>query len=243
MDDENSEDDESLGSKEVAVETVDLEKVYGVGSLEFLALRSLTMKIEKGELVSIVGPSGSGKSTLLNLIGMLDQPTSGKVFVDGYDTSTLNQRQRADFRNRYIGFIFQSHNLIARTTTLKNVELPALVSGLPGSERTERAKDLLNRVGLGDKISRKPTELSGGEQQRVATARALINNPAIVLGDEPTGNLDSKTGSEIVQLMRDLNQEMNVTFILVTHNAEVANATQRIIHLSDGKIEQDELLP
>ena len=243
MDNGNLKSGHPLGSKEVAVETVDLEKVYGIGTLEFLALRGLTMKVEKGELVSIVGPSGSGKSTLLNMIGMLDQPTDGKVFVDGYDISTLNQRQRADFRNRYIGFIFQSHNLIARTTTLKNVELPALVSGMPGDERAEKAIDLLKRVGLGDKINRKPTELSGGEQQRVATARALINNPAIVLGDEPTGNLDSKTGSEIVQLMRDLNEEMNITFILVTHNPEVANATRRIIHLRDGKIEQDELLP
>jgi putative ABC transport system ATP-binding protein len=226
-----------------AVETVDLEKVYGVGSLEFQALRGLTMKIAKGELVSIVGPSGSGKSTLLNMIGMLDQPTSGKVYVDGYDVSTLNQRQQADFRNRYIGFIFQSHNLIARTSVLKNVELPALVGGMSGSERREKAKDLLKRVGLASKVNRKPTELSGGEQQRVATARALINDPAIVLGDEPTGNLDSKTGSEIVELMRDLNQEMSITFILVTHNPEVANATRRIIHLRDGRIEQDELLP
>lgn len=227
----------------LAVETVDLEKVYGVGTIEFPALSGLSMKVGKGELVSIVGPSGSGKSTLLNMIGMLDQPTYGKVFVDGYDVSALNQRQRADFRNRYIGFIFQSHNLIARTTTLKNVELPALVSGMPSGERKEKAKDLLERVGLGDKVNRKPTELSGGEQQRVAIARALINDPAIVLGDEPTGNLDSKTGSEIVQLMRDLNGEMDITFILVTHNPEVANATRRIIHLRDGRIEQDELLP
>lgn len=232
-----------MSSKETAVETVDLQKVYGVGSLEFPALRGITMKVEKGELVSIVGPSGSGKSTLLNLIGMLDKPTSGKVFVDGYDVSELNQRERADFRNRYIGFIFQSHNLVGRTSVLKNIELPAIVSSMSSDERTKRAVDLLERVGLGDKIRRKPTELSGGEQQRVATARALMNQPAIILGDEPTGNLDSKTGAEIVQLMRDLNEEMNITFVLVTHNPEVANATQRIIHLRDGRIEQDELLP
>jgi putative ABC transport system ATP-binding protein len=232
-----------LSSKETAVETVDLQKVYGVGSLEFPALRGITMKVEKGELVSIVGPSGSGKSTLLNLIGMLDKPTSGKVFVDGYDLSELNQRERADFRNRYIGFIFQSHNLVGRTSVLKNIELPAIVSSMSSDERTKRAVDLLERVGLGDKIRRKPTELSGGEQQRVATARALMNQPAIILGDEPTGNLDSKTGAEIMQLMRDLNEEMNITFVLVTHNPEVANATQRIIHLRDGRIEQDELLP
>lgn len=232
-----------MSSKETAVETVDLQKVYGVGSLEFPALRGITMKVEKGELVSIVGPSGSGKSTLLNLIGMLDKPTSGKVFVDGYDVSELNQRERADFRNRYIGFIFQSHNLVGRTSVLKNIELPAIVSSMSSDERTKRAVDLLERVGLGDKIRRKPTELSGGEQQRVATARALMNQPAIILGDEPTGNLDSKTGAEIMQLMRDLNEEMNITFVLVTHNPEVANATQRIIHLRDGRIEQDELLP
>jgi putative ABC transport system ATP-binding protein len=232
-----------LSSKETAVETVDLHKIYGVGRLEFPALRGITMKVEKGELVSIVGPSGSGKSTLLNLIGMLDKPTSGKVFVDGYDVSELNQRERADFRNRYIGFIFQSHNLVGRTSVLKNIELPAIVSSMSSDERTKRAVDLLERVGLGDKIRRKPTELSGGEQQRVATARALMNQPAIILGDEPTGNLDSKTGAEIMQLMRDLNEEMNITFVLVTHNPEVANATQRIIHLRDGRIEQDELLP
>ena len=201
------------------------------------------MKVKKGELLSIVGPSGSGKSTLLNLIGMLDRPTSGKVFVDGHDVSELNERQRADFRNRHIGFIFQSNNLVGRTSVLKNVELPALVTGMPTVERTKRAMDLLGRVGLGDKLRRKPTELSGGEQQRVATARVSMNQPAIILGDEPTGNLDSKTGTEIVQLMRDLNQEMNITFVLVTHNPEVANATQRIIHLRDGRIEQDELLP
>lgn len=234
---------EPVSSNELAVETVNLEKIYGVGSLEFPALRGITLKIAKGELVSIVGPSGSGKSTLLNLIGMLDQPSAGKVFVNGRDTSRLNQRERADFRNRYIGFIFQSHNLVARTSVLKNVELPALVTHLPADDRRKRALDLLGRVGLMDKIQRKPTELSGGEQQRVATARALMNEPAIVLGDEPTGNLDSKTGAEIVDLVRDLNQELNITFVLVTHNPEVANATRRIIHLRDGKIEQDERLP
>jgi len=232
-----------LINREIAVETVDLQKVYGIGSLQIPAIRGITMRVEKGELLSIVGPSGSGKSTLLNLIGMLDQPTSGKVLVGGYDTSRLNQRQRADFRNRYIGFIFQSHNLIARTSTLRNVELPALATGTPSDERKKRAIDLLSRVGLGDKLKRKPTELSGGEQQRVATARALMNNPAIVLGDEPTGNLDSRTGSQIVQLIRELNEEMEITFILVTHNPEVANATRRIIHLRDGRIEQDEILP
>jgi putative ABC transport system ATP-binding protein len=232
-----------LSDKQLAVETVNLTKVYSSGSIEYPALRGLSFKVEKGELLSIVGPSGSGKSTLLNLIGMLDKPTSGKVFVDGRDTSKLSDRQRADFRNRYIGFIFQSHNLIARTTTLRNVELPALVTGLSTSERKRRALDLLRRVGLGDKAKRKPTELSGGEQQRVATARSLMNKPAIVLGDEPTGNLDSKTGSGVVELMRELNQEMGITFILVTHNPEVANATRRIISLRDGTIEQDEILP
>jgi len=230
-------------SKETAVETEELTKVYRTGSIDFAALRGITMKVEKGELVSVVGPSGSGKSTLLNLIGMLDQPTAGKVLVNGLDTSKLNQRQRADFRNQYIGFIFQSHNLIARTSALRNVELPGLVTGIPGHERTKKAVDLLHRVGLGDKVRRKPTELSGGEQQRVAIARALMNRPAIVLGDEPTGNLDSKTGYEVVELVRELNREMNITFVLVTHNPEVANATRRIIHLRDGKIALDEILP
>jgi len=232
-----------VNSGDMAVETVDLSKVYRMGSVNFPALHGVTVKIEKGELVSIVGPSGSGKSTLLNLIGMLDRPTAGQVFVNGRDTSKLNQRERADFRNKYIGFIFQSHNLIARTSVLKNVELPALPTGISARERWKRAIDLLRRVGLGEKVRRKPTELSGGEQQRVATARALMNRPAIVLGDEPTGNLDSKTGYEIVELMRELNKEMNITFVLVTHNPEVANSTRRIIHMRDGRVEQDEVVP
>lgn len=226
-----------------AVETIDLVKVYRMNLVEFPALRGVDLKVESAEFISIVGPSGSGKSTLLNMIGALDRPTSGRVFVDGTDISRLSQAQLAELRNRKIGFIFQSHNLIGRTTTIRNVELPTVVTGVPARERRKRAMELLEKVGLGDKLHRKPTELSGGEQQRVAVARALINNPSIILGDEPTGNLDSKTGAEVVNLLKELNEEYGVTFILVTHNPEVANATERIIHLRDGRIDFEERIP
>lgn len=225
-------------TSEFAVETVDLTKIYRSGTLLVPALNRVNLKVRRREFVSIVGPSGSGKSTLLNMLGALDKPTSGHVFIDGVDIFTLADNQLASFRNREIGFIFQAHNLIMRTSVMRNVELPLIVSGISGKNRRRKAAELLEKVGLGDKINRKPTELSGGEQQRVAIARALINEPAMILGDEPTGNLDSKTGGEIVALMRKMVDELGTTFIVVTHNPEVANATDRIIVLRDGQISE-----
>lgn len=230
-------------SSELAIQTINLTKAYRMGQSDFQALKGVNMQIKRGEFMSIVGPSGSGKSTLLNLLGALDRPSSGQVFIDGVDIYRLNDSQLAEFRNLKIGFIFQAHNLIMRTGVLRNVELPLMVRGMPRSERLKKARELLDSVGLENKIKRKPTELSGGEQQRVAVARALVNNPTIILGDEPTGNLDSKTGAEVVVLMKKINSELGTTFILVTHNPEVANATNRIIHLRDGQISKDEIIP
>ncbi|MBS7646117.1 ABC transporter ATP-binding protein [Candidatus Bathyarchaeota archaeon] len=221
-----------------AIEVVGLRKVYSVGSVRVPALRGVTFTVEKGKFVSIVGPSGCGKSTLLNMIGALDRPTQGKVVVDGVDITRLNDRRLARFRNSKIGFIFQTYNLINRTTVLRNVELPAIVKGIPSRIRRLKALKLLKLVGLEEKADRKPTEMSGGEQQRVAIARALINDPAIVLADEPTGNLDSKTGEEIISLLGRINRENGATIIMVTHNLELANRTNRMIRLRDGLIEK-----
>jgi len=225
------------------IRTENLTKTYRIGSVDFPALNGVSLDIDPGEFISIVGPSGSGKSTLLNLLGALDRPTSGRVFVEGLDLFRRNENQLSDFRNKRLGFIFQAHNLLMRTSVIANVSLPAMIAGEPRARRTKHAQDLLEKVGLGDKLTRKPTELSGGEQQRVAVARALMNDPLIVLGDEPTGNLDSKTGAEIVALMKSINEERGTVFILVTHNPEVANETQRVIHLRDGQISHVERIP
>ena len=222
------------------VETIDLCKVYKSNSVEVKALWKTDIKIRRGEFVSIVGPSGSGKSTLLNLLGVLDQPTSGQILIDGINTSKMSKNQLAKIRNEKLGFIFQSYNLINRTTVLRNIELPSIVKGTPKSKRVKRVKELLSMMGLEDKVNRKPLTLSGGEQQRVAVARSLMNDPAILLADEPTGNLDSKTGSEIFELLRKLSTEEMATVIIVTHNTELAELTDRIIRLRDGQIERDE---
>ncbi|MEM3732010.1 MAG: ABC transporter ATP-binding protein, partial [Candidatus Bathyarchaeia archaeon] len=202
------------------------------------ALKGINLSIKKGEFIAVVGPSGCGKSTLLNLLGALDKPTKGKIIVDGIDITQLTDKQLAKFRNLKVGFIFQSYNLINRSSVLKNVELPAIVSGVPAKIRRMKALTLLKLVGLEEKVYRKPMELSGGEQQRVAIARALINDPAIILADEPTGNLDSKTGNEIIQLLTKINKERNATIVMVTHNLELANKTDKIIWLKDGQIEK-----
>ncbi|OYT56231.1 ABC transporter ATP-binding protein [Candidatus Bathyarchaeota archaeon] len=225
-----------------AAETINLTKIYKSNSVEVYALQNVNLKIRRGEFVAVVGPSGSGKSTLLNLLGVLDKPTSGHVLIDGVDTSTLNSVELAKLRNEKIGFIFQAYNLINRTTVLRNVELPAVVKGVPKEERIRRAKELLELMGLGDKLNRKPLTLSGGEQQRVAIARALINNPTLILGDEPTGNVDSKTGYEIFDLLRKLSREHGATIVVVTHNLELAKLTDRIVYLRDGKIEDEKIM-
>jgi len=220
------------------IRIINLEKIYRIGSIEVHALKGINLSINKGEFIAVIGPSGCGKSTFLNLLGALDKPTKGKIIVDGVEITRLTDKQLAKFRNLKVGFIFQSYNLINRSSVLKNVELPAIVSGIPAKIRQAKALNLLKLVGLEDKAYRKPVEISGGEQQRVAIARALINDPAIILADEPTGNLDSKTGNEIIQLLIKINKEHNATIVMVTHNLELANKTDRIIWLRDGQIEK-----
>jgi putative ABC transport system ATP-binding protein len=215
----------------------DLRKVYQMGQVEVNALAGVSLSIERGEVVSIMGPSGSGKSTLMNILGCLDLPSSGKYILDGEAVETLNDDQLADIRNRKVGFIFQSFNLLSRTSALGNVELPLRYAGKI-QNRKERARAALDSVGLGDRVSHRPTELSGGQQQRVAIARALVNNPAIIMADEPTGNLDSKVGKEILELLLNLNRDNGTTLIIVTHDATIAAQTQRIIRLRDGLIEE-----
>ena len=218
------------------IETVDLVKEYPQAGAPLRVLNGVNLAVEPGEFMAIMGPSGSGKSTLLNMIGALDKPTSGKVYVDGVDLSTLNDNQLADLRNRYIGFIFQFFNLISRMDARGNVELPMAISGVPRAERRERATKLLEMVGLGERTHHRPSELSGGEQQRVAVARALVNEPSVLLCDEVTGNLDSKTGYEIMHLLRDLNEEQGKTFVVITHDPAVAQLTDRLVQLHDGMI-------
>ena len=226
-------------AQELAIETTDLKKSYKMGLITVHALRGVNLKIRHGEIISVVGPSGSGKSTLLNMLGALDTPTSGKILIDGFDISRMGERALARFRNRKIGFIFQSYNLIDRSKVTKNVELPAIVADMPKKLRNRRVHELLDLVGLGDKANRRPNALSGGEQQRVAIARALINDPAFILADEPTGNLDSKTGEEIQNLLLRVNDEKKATIVIVTHNLELAERTGRILHLRDGVVEKE----
>jgi putative ABC transport system ATP-binding protein len=216
--------------------TKDLTKVYKMGEFEVSALCGVSMKIERGEVVSIMGPSGSGKSTLMNILGCLDLPTSGEYTLDGERVADLNDDQLADIRNRKVGFVFQSFNLLSRTTALANVELPLRYAGVT-TERRQKALEALEAVGLKDRVMHRPTELSGGQQQRVAIARALVNNPAIIMADEPTGNLDSKVGKEIMTLLLDLNLKKGTTLIIITHDPTVAAQTQRVIHLRDGEVE------
>jgi putative ABC transport system ATP-binding protein len=220
----------------VAIETKDLVKEYRQGDSTLRVLKNVNISIMKGEFMAIMGPSGSGKSTLLNMIGALDRPTSGKVYVNGTDLSSLNDNGLAELRNKEIGFIFQQFNLIHRMTALGNVEVPLSVSGVPVSKRRKRAEDMLEMVGLKDRMTHKPNQLSGGELQRVAIARALANDPNIFLCDELTGNLDSKTGQEIVAFLRELNEQHGKTFVLVTHDPNVAQSTDRLLMIRDGEI-------
>jgi len=222
----------------LVVEAIKLRKTYMLGKVPVDALRGVNLKIERGEFLAVLGPSGSGKSTLLNLIGALDKPTEGAVFVNCIDISTLNDNQLADLRRR-IGFVFQFFNLIPRFTARQNVELSMAIAGLGKDERKKRAEELLETVGLKERINHKPTELSGGEQQRVAIARALANNPSFLLMDEPTGNIDSKTASEIIHLVKRLNQEKDITTVMVTHDQRLASEAKRVVQMFDGLIVQD----
>jgi putative ABC transport system ATP-binding protein len=217
----------------------DLWRTYDMGSEQVQALRGVSLRIKHNEYVAIMGPSGSGKSTLMNLIGCLDTPTQGRYWLSGQLVSELDDDQLARIRNREIGFVFQTFNLLARATSLHNVELPLIYSGIPSAERLERARQALVDVGLGDRILHKPNELSGGQRQRVAVARALVNHPSIILADEPTGNLDSKTGIEIMALFDQLHAEGN-TIVLVTHEPDIAAFAHRVVHIRDGQIYSDE---
>jgi len=223
-------------SRPIIIETKDLVKEYPQGESTLRVLKGIDFQVFEGEFTAIMGPSGSGKSTLLNMIGALDKPTSGEVFIRGTDLSTLDDNQLADLRNREIGFIFQFFNLISRMNALKNVELPMAIAGKSRSERRKRAEELLTLVGLEKRMDHRPTQLSGGEQQRVAIARSLTNNPSLLLCDEVTGNLDTKTGDDIMGLLKTLNKEQGKTFVLITHDPQVSQVTDRLIQLRDGEI-------
>jgi putative ABC transport system ATP-binding protein len=218
------------------IEARDLTKTYKMGEFDVEALRGVSFKIKRGEIVAIMGPSGSGKSTLMHTLGCLDRPSSGEYILDGESVGEMNDDQLASVRNRKVGFVFQSFNLLARLTAIGNVELPLRYAGL-AEHRRERAMASLEAVGLGDRMKHRPSELSGGQQQRVAVARALVNDPAIVMADEPTGNLDSKVGKEIMNLLLNLNQERGTTLIIITHDPLIAEQTQRVIRLRDGLLE------
>ena len=225
-----------------AVQAVDLIKRYGTGPDATFALRGVSFVIRKGEFMAIIGPSGSGKTTLLNLLGALDRPTSGKVFIDGIDVSKLPNAELARVRNSKLGFVFQDFNIISRMSAAENVELPLLIEGVPKEVRRRRVMALLDRFGLASKAQRNVNKLSGGERQRVAVARALANDPAIVLADEPTGNLDTKNTEVMMEFMKQLNGEFGKTVVIITHNPDVANRAERIIAIRDGAIEREEIV-
>ena len=224
-----------MGGKNNVITAKEITKVYKMGEVKVNALSGVSIKIGRGEVVSIMGPSGSGKSTLMNIIGCLDRPTSGTYYLDGQLVSNMTDDQLASVRNKKVGFVFQNFNLLSRSTALINVELPLRYAGITEGRR-EKAVQALESVGLGDRLNHKPTELSGGEQQRVAMARAIINNPSMILADEPTGNLDSKSGREIMDLLLTLNKEFGTTLIVVTHDPKIAKQTKRVIELYDGLV-------
>jgi len=219
-----------------------VSKVYRMGSVEVNALRRIDLKIEPGEFIAIMGPSGSGKSTLMNILGCLDQPSGGSYLLDGISVADMNDDQLAEVRNRKIGFVFQNYNLLARTSAIDNVEIPMVYGGVSLTARHSRAVDALKSVGLAERLHHKPNQLSGGEQQRVAIARSLVNDPSIILADEPTGNLDTRTGREIISIFQHLNRDRGMTIVFVTHDPEVAACTRRIVRLRDGLIVGEELV-
>ena len=216
-----------------------VHRIYNTGDIEVHALRGVSLLIQRGEFVAVMGPSGSGKSTLMNIIGCLDHPTRGRYFLEGIDASTLSKDELADIRNRKIGFVFQAMNLLARTSALENVELPMLYAGISAAEQARRGREALAAVGLSDKERSLPSQLSGGQQQRVAIARSLVNQPSIIIADEPTGNLDTHSSLEIMEIFQRLNREQSMTIMLVTHEQDIARHAQRIVTVRDGRIRQD----
>ena len=227
----------------LAVRAVNLSRTFQVGETHVEALRGVNLDVHQGQFMALVGPSGSGKSTFLNLVGGLDRPTGGELWIDGVELGASKEKVLTEHRRQRVGFVFQSFNLLPRLTALENVALPLMFAGVAEQERLDRARELLARVGLGDRIEHRPTQLSGGEQQRVAIARALVARPAIILADEPTGNLDSATGQEIMALLRELNRDQGVTMLLVTHDPEAAAFAGRVIRMRDGQIEEPAPLP
>jgi putative ABC transport system ATP-binding protein len=229
-----------IRSSELAVRTIDLTRTFEVGEATVEALRGVNLEVPKGCFVALVGPSGSGKSTFLNLVGGLDRPSSGELWVDGVELGASEEKVLTEHRRRVVGFVFQSFNLLPRLTALENVALPLMFVGVPERERLDRARELLTQVSLAERLEHRPTQLSGGEQQRVAIARALVDQPAIILADEPTGNIDSATGAEIMTLLGRLNREQGVTLLLVTHDPEAAAFADRVVQLRDGQIVEAE---
>lgn len=223
----------------IALKTVHVTKIFDSTAGRIEALKDINLKVKRGEFVSIMGPSGSGKSVLLNILGALDRPTSGKVFINGLDIFSLENSEIATMRNRLIGYIFQSYNLVNRTTVQTNVKLPAIIAGMSPAEANFRSMKILEHLGIADKAKQKPANLSGGQQQRVAIARCLINNPAIILADEPTGNLDTKTGQDIFSMLKELSNKFKRTVIMVTHNPELAELTDRTVFIKDGRIDKE----
>jgi putative ABC transport system ATP-binding protein len=234
---EDSPDNKAGSDTVIRIDRV--SKIYQTGDILVHALRGLSLTIHRGEFVAIMGPSGSGKSTLMNMIGCLDRPTKGKYYLEGVDVSTMGRAQLADVRNQRVGFVFQSFNLVSRTSALENVELPLLYAGVSSSERKRRAREALAIVGLSDRERNMPNQLSGGQQQRVALARALVNNPSIILADEPTGALDTRTSVEVMEIFQRLNRERNLTVILVTHELDISQYGERVIQVRDGRIASD----
>ena len=223
----------------LVINALNLTKTYQMGEVEVQALRGASLEVERGEFLAIMGPSGSGKSTLMNILGCLDQPSSGQYFLEGVDVAQLDDNKLARIRGKRIGFVFQSFNLLPRTSALSNVELPLIYMGIKRGERRQRSMAALEMVGLGDRLHHKPNELSGGQQQRVAIARALVTSPAIIMADEPTGNLDSKSSEEIMAIFQHLNEEQAITIIFVTHEPDIAEHTRRVVRLADGQIVED----
>ena len=222
------------------IELQGIEKIYETGAIRVHALRNINLEVDRGEFVAIMGTSGSGKSTMMNILGCLDRPTSGRYLLDGIDVSGLDKDQRADIRNRKLGFVFQGFNLLRRTTALENVELPLIYGGVPAAERTRRARIALSIVGLANREGNHPSQLSGGQQQRVAIARALVNHPSMLLADEPTGNLDTQTSLDVIGVFQKLNREAGITIVLVTHEPDIAAFADRVVTVRDGRIVSDE---